>query len=131
LKRPSYTPSKVARQKAVQALKRRSAPRFSKVPKLTKFEVSQASIIFKEGLRVSILDKRTRCDGREYDQIRPLSAEIVCCREPTAARFFSGAERRRQCGLATSPPPMKPRNWTVPHRRRDQQAIHSALQFSS
>ena len=72
-----YTPSKVARQKAVEALKDEvSAAIREAFPEATTFEISQAfDYLQKKAFRISILDKKVRCDGRGYDEIRPLSAE--------------------------------------------------------
>ena len=72
-----YTPSKVARQKAVGALKDEvSAAILEKFPAATKFEISQAfDYLQKKAFRISILDRQVRCDGRDTLTIRPLSAE--------------------------------------------------------
>jgi polyribonucleotide nucleotidyltransferase len=72
-----YTPSKVARGKAVGALKDEvEAAIKAKFPEATGFEISQAfDYLQKKAFRISILDKQSRCDGRGVDQLRPLSGE--------------------------------------------------------
>ena len=130
-KRALYTPSKVARHKAVGALKDEvSAAILAKFPEATNFEISQAfDYLQKKAFRVSILDKQIRCDGRGLrSDLRQLSAETgllprahgcalfrrgetqaVCARDPRARRRSAGPRRL--------------------HRRRDQQAFHPALQL--
>ncbi len=88
-----YTPSKVARGKAVGALKDEVAEAIkAKFPEATAFEVSQAfDYLQKKAFRISILDKQSRCDGRGIDQLRPLSGEAsVLPRTHGSASFTRG-----------------------------------------
>jgi polyribonucleotide nucleotidyltransferase len=88
-----YTPSKVARGKAVGALKDEVAEAIkAKFPEATGFEVSQAfDYLQKKAFRISILDKKNRCDGRGIDQIRQLSGEAsVLPRTHGSASFTRG-----------------------------------------
>lgn len=88
-----YTPSKVARGKAVGALKDEVAEAIkAKFPEATSFEVSQAfDYLQKKAFRISILDKKNRCDGRGIDQLRPLSGEAsVLPRTHGSASFTRG-----------------------------------------
>lgn len=88
-----YTPSKVARGKAVGALKDEvEAAIKAKFPEATNFEISQAfDYLQKKAFRVSILDKKHRCDGRGIDQIRQLSGEAnVLPRTHGSALFARG-----------------------------------------
>jgi polyribonucleotide nucleotidyltransferase len=88
-----YTPSKVARGKAVDALKKEVEDAIkAKHPEATGFEISQAfDYLQKKAFRISILDKRVRCDGRALNQIRPLSAEVgVLPRSHGSALFARG-----------------------------------------
>jgi polyribonucleotide nucleotidyltransferase len=88
-----YTPSKVARGKAVGALKDEVAEAIkAKFPEATGFEVSQAfDYLQKKAFRISILDKKSRCDGRGIDQIRQLSGEAsVLPRTHGSASFTRG-----------------------------------------
>ena len=88
-----YTPSKVARGKAVGALKDEVAEAIkAKFPEATGFEVSQAfDYLQKKAFRISILDKKSRCDGRGIDQLRQLSGEAsVLPRTHGSASFTRG-----------------------------------------
>ena len=88
-----YQPSKVARGKAVGALKDEvEAAIKAKFPEATAFEISQAfDYLQKKAFRISILDKLSRCDGRAIDQIRPLSGEVsVLPRTHGSATFARG-----------------------------------------
>ena len=88
-----YTPSKVARGKAVGGLKDEVAEAIkAKFPEATSFEVSQAfDYLQKKAFRISILDKQSRCDGRGIDQLRPLSGEAsVLPRTHGSASFTRG-----------------------------------------
>lgn len=88
-----YQPSKVARGKAVGALKDEvEAAIKGKYPEATAFEISQAfDYLQKKAFRISILDKLSRCDGRGIDQIRPLSGEVdVLPRTHGSALFARG-----------------------------------------
>lgn len=88
-----YTPGKVNRGKAVDALREEVKNAIlEKYPDATPFEISQAfDYLQKKAFRISILDKRLRCDSRGIDQIRPLSAEIdVLPRVHGSALFARG-----------------------------------------
>ena len=115
-------------QKAVDALRKKLAPRSSKrSPRRQRSRSARPSIISKEGLPRQILDKKMRCDGRGYDQLRPLSAETACFPEPRQrplpARRNSGPLPRHPRPRRRSPGT----RWL--HRRRNQQTIHPALQL--
>src|ERR1043166_3713494 len=60
-----YTPSKVARSKAVEALREEvKGAILEKHPEATKFEISQAfDYLQKKAFRVSVLDRKQRMDG--------------------------------------------------------------------
>jgi polyribonucleotide nucleotidyltransferase len=88
-----YTPSKVARGKAVGALKDEVEQAIkAKFPEATGFEISQAfDYLQKKAFRISILDKQSRCDGRGIDQLRQLSGEAsVLPRTHGSASFTRG-----------------------------------------
>ncbi len=88
-----YTPSKVARGKAVGALKNEvEAAIKAQFPEATGFEISQAfDYLQKKAFRISILDKLNRCDGRDVNTIRPLSGEVaVLPRVHGSATFTRG-----------------------------------------
>jgi polyribonucleotide nucleotidyltransferase len=100
-----YTPSKVARQKAVGALKEEvSKAILEKFPEATKFEISQAfDYLQKKAFRISILDKGTRCDGRDTKTIRPLSGETGLLPRSHGSALFQRGETQALC-LATLAP---------------------------
>ena len=100
-----YTPSKVARQKAVEALRDEvNAAILETYPEATKFEISQAfDYLQKKAFRISILDKKIRCDGRSYEQIRPLSAETGLLPRSHGSALFQRGETQAIC-LATLAP---------------------------
>jgi polyribonucleotide nucleotidyltransferase len=100
-----YTPSKVARQKAVGALKDEvTAAILEKFPEATKFEISQAfDYLQKKAFRISILDKQVRCDGRDTKTIRPLSGETGLLPRSHGSALFSRGETQALC-LATLAP---------------------------
>jgi polyribonucleotide nucleotidyltransferase len=100
-----YTPSKVDRIKAVNALKDEvEAAIKAKFPEVTPFEISSAfDYLQKKAFRVSILDKSVRCDGRGLDQIRPLSAEVGLLPRSHGSALFQRGETQAVC-LATLAP---------------------------
>ena len=125
-----YTPSKVARGKAVDALKAEvSAAIIAKYPEATKFEISQAfDYLQKKAFRVSILDKQTRCDGRASGSDPPTQRRSGP--DPALARLRAlparrNAGRRPRHARARRRSPGTRRL----HRRRDGQAFHPALQL--
>ncbi len=88
-----YTPSKVARGKAVEALRKEvEAAIKAKYPEAGDFDISQAfDYLQKKAFRISILDKQVRCDGRPLNQIRGLSAEVgILPRSHGSALFARG-----------------------------------------
>ena len=89
-----YKPSKVERNKAVSALKDEVGTKIrEKFEDATDFEIDQAfDFIQKKAFRVSILDKGTRCDGRDGDTIRPLSAEIDLLPRAHGSALFARGE---------------------------------------
>jgi polyribonucleotide nucleotidyltransferase len=100
-----YTPGKVARSKAVGAL-REEVERavLEKFPEASKFEISQAfDYLQKKAFRVSILDRRERCDGRGLHDIRPLSAEVGLLPRTHGSALFARGETQALC-IATLAP---------------------------
>ena len=89
-----YTPSKVARGKAVEALKQEvKVAILSKYPEATGFDISQAfDYLQKKAFRVSILDRKQRCDGRGYNDLRPLTAETGLLPRSHGSALFSRGE---------------------------------------
>ena len=89
-----YTPGKVARSKAVDALSSEVKQAIlAKYPDATPFEISQAfDYLQKKAFRVSILDKKVRCDGRGFLDIRPLSAEVGLLPRSHGSALFQRGE---------------------------------------
>jgi polyribonucleotide nucleotidyltransferase len=89
-----YTPSKVARGKAVGGLKDEvEAAIKEKFPAATAFEISQAfDYLQKKAFRISILDKQNRCDGRGVDQLRQLSGEASVLPRTHGSAIFARGE---------------------------------------
>lgn len=89
-----YTPGKVARGKAVDALRQEvTAAILAKYPEAGAFEISQAfDYLQKKAFRVSILDKKTRCDGRGLHDLRPLSSETGLLPRSHGSALFARGE---------------------------------------
>ncbi|MGB8356812.1 MAG: polyribonucleotide nucleotidyltransferase [Chthoniobacteraceae bacterium] len=100
-----YTPSKVARGKAVDALKSEvKAAILAKYPEATGFEISQAfDYLQKKAFRISILDRQKRCDGRGYHDLRTLTAEVGLLPRTHGSALFSRGETQA-VALATLAP---------------------------
>src|SRR5438067_12047879 len=100
-----YTPSKVARSKAVDALKTEvQTAILEKYPEATKFEMSQAfDYLQKKAFRVSLLDRKQRMDGRGLEDIRELTAEVGLLPRAHGSALFSRGETQA-VALATLAP---------------------------
>ncbi|HEY5751646.1 MAG TPA: polyribonucleotide nucleotidyltransferase [Chthoniobacterales bacterium] len=100
-----YTPSKIARSKAVDALRSEvKTAVLEKFPEATPFEISQAfDHLQKKAFRRSILDRRSRCDGRDLHTLRPLSAEAGLLPRSHGSALFQRGETQA-IALATLAP---------------------------
>jgi polyribonucleotide nucleotidyltransferase len=100
-----YTPSKVARSKAVSALKDEvEAAIKGKYPEATPFEISSAfDYLQKKSFRISILDRKKRVDGRGFTDIRALSGETGLLPRSHGSALFARGETQALC-LATLAP---------------------------
>ncbi len=125
-----YTPSKVARSKAVNALKDEvGAAIKAKFPEATPFEISQAfDYLQKKAFRVAILDRKSRCDGRGLGDLRQLSAETGLLPRSHGSALFARGETQALC-LAHPRDHAGSAGHGRLHRRRDQQGLHPALQL--
>ena len=96
-----YTPSKVARSKAVNALKDEVGTAIkAKFPEATAFEISQAfDYLQKKAFRVAILDRKSRCDGRGLGDLRQLSAETGLLPRSHGSALFARGETQALCLL--------------------------------
>ena len=97
-----YAPGKVAKIKAVNALKDEVALAIkAKFPEATPFEISQAfDYLQKKAFRIAILDKQKRSDGRGFNDIRTLSAEVGMLPRSHGSSLFARGETQALC-LAT------------------------------
>jgi polyribonucleotide nucleotidyltransferase len=100
-----YTPGKVARMKAVNALRDEvQAAVLAKKPEATKFEISQAfDYLQKKAFRISILDRKKRCDGRDLHELRALTAEVGLLPRAHGSALFARGETQA-VALATLAP---------------------------
>jgi polyribonucleotide nucleotidyltransferase len=100
-----YTSGKVARSKAVESLRAEvKAAVLEKFPEAGGFEISQAfDYLQKKAFRVSILDRKTRCDGRELHSLRQLSAEVGLLPRSHGSALFQRGETQA-LALATLAP---------------------------
>ncbi len=100
-----YTSGKVARHKAVEALREEvRAAILAKFPEAGAFEISQAfDYLQKKAFRVSILDRKQRCDGRGLGEIRQLSAEVGVLPRSHGSALFARGETQA-LALATLAP---------------------------
>ncbi len=100
-----YTSGKVARGKAVDALKAEVKEAIlAKFPGATSFEISQAfDYLQKKAFRISILDKQVRCDGRKLGELRQLSAETNLIPRSHGSALFQRGETQA-LALATLAP---------------------------
>lgn len=89
-----YSAGKIARTKAVEALRKEvEAAVLSKYTDATQFEISHAfDSLQKKAFRISILDRQTRCDGRGFLDIRPLSAEVGLLPRSHGSALFARGE---------------------------------------
>ena len=100
-----YQPSKVARSKAVEALRGEvSAAIVAKYPEAGEFAINQAfDFLQKKAFRISILEKGVRADGRQAKDLRPLNAEVHVLPRPHGSSIFARGETQAMA-LATLAP---------------------------
>jgi polyribonucleotide nucleotidyltransferase len=100
-----YTSGKTERSKAVNALREevRTAV-LERFPEATPFEISQAfDYLQKKAFRVSILDRKTRCDGRSLQEIRPISAEVGLLPRSHGSALFTRGETQSVATVTLAP----------------------------
>ncbi len=100
-----YTPGKVDRQKATGALKDEvAAAILAQFPDASKFQIGQAfDYLQQKAFRVSILDKGVRCDGRDTQTIRALSAEVGLLPRSHGSALFQRGETQALCLTTLAP----------------------------
>src|ERR1043166_1152741 len=100
-----YTPTKVERTKAVNALKEEAkAAVLEKYPEADSFAIAQAfDYVQKKAFRVSVLEKQKRMDGRGYQDLRPISCEVAVLPRAHGSAIFQRGETQA-LALATLAP---------------------------
>ncbi|MDX6767520.1 MAG: polyribonucleotide nucleotidyltransferase [Candidatus Methylacidiphilales bacterium] len=100
-----YQPSKVDRYKSVEALRDEvKAAILAKYPTATGFEINQAfDYLQKKAVRGSMLDKKSRCDGRSFNQIRNLAGEVGLIPVVHGSSLFSRGETQAVCLTTLAP----------------------------
>src|SRR5437879_11079284 len=100
-----YTEGKVARAKAVDALREEvKAAILEKHPDSDPFAISQAfDYVQKKAFRVSILEKQKRVDGRGYQDLRPINCEVSVLPRAHGSAIFQRGETQA-VALATLAP---------------------------
>ena len=100
-----YTDGKVARAKAVDALREEVKTAIQeKHPEADPFAISQAfDYVQKKAFRVSTLEKQKRVDGRGYQDLRPISCEVSVLPRAHGSAIFQRGETQA-VALATLAP---------------------------
>ncbi len=100
-----YTQGKVARSKAVEALREEvKAAMLQKYPEADDFAISQAfDYVQKKAFRVSVLQKQKRMDGRGYQDLRQISCEVGVLPRAHGSAIFQRGETQA-LALATLAP---------------------------
>ena len=100
-----YNESKVARSKAVNALKEEvKTAVLAKYPEADKFSISQAfDYVQKKAFRISVLDKQKRMDGRGYQDLRQITGEVGVLPRAHGSAIFQRGETQA-LALATLAP---------------------------
>ncbi len=100
-----YTEGKVARTKAVDALREEvKAAILEKHPEADPFAISQAfDYVQKKAFRINILEKQKRVDGRSYQDLRSISCEVSVLPRAHGSAIFQRGETQA-VALATLAP---------------------------
>jgi polyribonucleotide nucleotidyltransferase len=100
-----YTEGKVARAKAVEALREEVEKSIlEKYPETDAFSISQAfDYVQKKAFRISILENQKRVDGRGYQDLRPISCEVSVLPRAHGSAIFQRGETQT-LALATLAP---------------------------
>ena len=100
-----YTQGKVARSKAVHALREEvKVAMLQKYPEADDFAISQAfDYVQKKAFRVSVLEKQKRMDGRGYQDLRQITCEVGVLPRAHGSAIFQRGETQA-LALATLAP---------------------------
>ena len=100
-----YTEGKVARAKAVEALREEvKMSILEKHPETDKFSISQAfDYVQKKAFRKSILEKRKRMDGRGYEDLRQITCEVGVLPRAHGSAIFQRGETQALALVTLAP----------------------------
>jgi len=100
-----YTPGKVARAKAIEALREEvKMAILEKHPETDAFSISQAfDHVQKKAFRISILDKKKRVDGRGYQDLRPITCEVGVLPRAHGSAIFQRGETQALALVTLAP----------------------------
>ena len=100
-----YTQGKVARAKAVEALREEvKMSILEKHPEADKFAISQAfDYVQKKAFRKSILEKQKRMDGRGYQDLRQISCEVGVLPRAHGSAIFQRGETQALALVTLAP----------------------------
>ncbi len=100
-----YTQGKVARSKAVNALREEvKTAVLEKYPEADKFAISQAfDYVQKKAFRISVLDKQKRMDGRGYEDLRSISCEVGVLPRAHGSAIFQRGETQALALVTLAP----------------------------
>jgi polyribonucleotide nucleotidyltransferase len=100
-----YTEGKVARAKAVEALREEvKGSILEKHPETDKFAISQAfDYVQKKAFRKSILEKQKRMDGRGYQDLRQISCEVGVLPRAHGSAIFQRGETQALALVTLAP----------------------------
>src|SRR5450755_3220413 len=100
-----YTPGKVARSKAIEALREEvKASILEKHPETDKFSINQAfDYVQKKAFRKSILEKQKRMDGRGYQDLRQIDCEVGVLPRAHGTAIFQRGETQALALVTLAP----------------------------
>jgi polyribonucleotide nucleotidyltransferase len=100
-----YTEGKVARAKAVEALREEvKTSILEKHPESDAFSISQAfDYVQKKAFRISILDKQKRVDGRAYQDLRAITCEVGVLPRAHGSAIFQRGETQALAIVTLAP----------------------------
>jgi polyribonucleotide nucleotidyltransferase len=100
-----YTPGKVARSKAIEALREEVKKSIlEKNPEADKFSINQAfDYVQKKAFRKSILEKQKRMDGRGYQDLRQIDCEVGVLPRAHGTAIFQRGETQALALITLAP----------------------------
>jgi polyribonucleotide nucleotidyltransferase len=100
-----YTEGKVARAKAVEALREEvKTAILEKHPETDKFAIAQAfDYVQKKTFRISILEKQKRVDGRGYQDLRQITCEVGVLPRAHGSAIFQRGETQALALVTLAP----------------------------